>query len=394
MRIIVDCDPGNTVPASDVDDGLALGLALTAPGVTLEAVTVVAGNTPREVGVAVARDLLSRAGAGDVPVFPGAAVPLAEDPGPWRADLDGRRDTERARKLWQGVTTTPGVPSTPSGSPGRSGRSGTSAASPDVPGTSPDVPAAPGAFGFPATTSATGGASLATAALGATAAALPDTDAAPVAAAEIVRRVAAAPGEIHLVAVGPLTNVAHALQLRPELAQELASLTIMGGAFAVPGLLQELNFGYDPEAAHAVLTSGAPITLVPYDVTRLTSLTLADLDRLAGHGPLADYLAETTRPWVRWVAEARRLPGCYLHDPLAVAVLLEPGLATRHRARVDVELRGTLTRARPIAWDATGQVMRATGLSLPEIEPIEVLDGVDNDRLVAYLIDTIVRAGR
>lgn len=329
MRVIIDCDPGNTIPASDVDDGLALGLALAAPGVTLEAVTVVAGNTPRDVGVAVAHDLLDRAGARDVPVFPGAAAPLVEDPAPWRADLDGRRDTQRARDLWR------------------------------------DVPATPHVVGGD-----------------------------PVAAAEIVRRVAASPGEIHLVAVGPLTNVALALRLRPQIATELASLTIMGGGFAVPGLLQELNFGYDPEAAHAVLTSGAPITLVPYDVTRLTTLTLADIDRLQGHGPLAGYLADTTRPWIRWVAEARGLPGCHLHDPLAVAVLLEPGLATRRRVRVDVELRGTLTRARPIAWDASGRVQRATGLRLPEIEPVDVLDGVDNDRLVSFLVETLVTAGR
>ncbi|MBF8194260.1 nucleoside hydrolase, partial [Nonomuraea sp. K274] len=212
---------------------------------------------------------------------------------------------------------------------------------------------------------------------------------APTASAEIVRRVAAAPGEIHLVAVGPLTNVAHAFRLRPSLPEELASLTIMGGAFAVPDMLQELNFGYDPEAAHAVLTSGAPTTLVPYDVTRLTSLILADVDRLAGANPLADHLAATTRPWVRWVSDDRGLPGCHLHDPLAVAVLLEPGLATRHRARVSVELRGALTRARPIAWAAAGQVRRATGLRVPDVEPIDVLDGVDNDRLVTYLIDTL-----
>ncbi|GAA3534424.1 nucleoside hydrolase [Nonomuraea rosea] len=330
MRLIIDCDPGNTVPASDVDDGLALGLALADPAVTLEAVTVVAGNTARDVGVAVARDLLDRAGAAQVPVFPGAAAPLVEDPAPWRADLDGRRDTERARDLWR------------------------------------DVP--------PATPVEDGGGP-------------------PVAAAEIVRRVAAAPGEIHLVAVGPLTNVAHALQLRPALAAELASLTIMGGAFAVPGLLQELNFGYDPEAAHIVLTSGAPITLVPYDVTGRTSLTPADVERLAAGGPLARYLADTTRPWVRWVAEARGLPGCHLHDPLAVAVLLDPSLATRRHVRVDVELRGTLTRGRPIAWDASGHVQRATGLRVPDIDAIDVLDGVDNDRLVAYLIETLLGAG-
>ncbi|MBF8193591.1 nucleoside hydrolase, partial [Nonomuraea sp. K274] len=104
MRVIIDCDPGNAIPASDVDDGLALGLALASPAVTLEAVTVVAGNTPRDVGVAVARDLLARAGAGHVPVFAGAAAPLVEDPAPWRADLDGARDTDRARELWKDVT--------------------------------------------------------------------------------------------------------------------------------------------------------------------------------------------------------------------------------------------------------------------------------------------------
>ncbi|MFC4562264.1 nucleoside hydrolase [Nocardiopsis mangrovi] len=324
MRVIIDCDPGNTIPASDIDDGLALGLALAAPSITLEAVTVVAGNTPRDVGVAVARDLLDRAGARDVPVLPGAAAPLVEDPAPWRADLDGRHDTEAARELWKGIA------------------------------------AIPPADGGP-----------------------------PVAAQEIVRRVAASPGEVHLVAVGPLTNVAHALRLRPQLAGELASLTIMGGAFAVPDMFQELNFGYDPEAAQAVLTSGAPITLVPFDVTRLTSFTLADVDSLSGAGPLADHLAATTRPWVRWVSQARGLPGCHLHDPLAVAVLLDPGLATRRRVRVGVELRGTLTRARPIAWDPGGRTARATGLTIPDIPPIDVLDTVDNARLVACLVDTL-----
>ena len=104
MRLVLDTDPGNGVPGADIDDGLAIGLALTSPEVQLEAITVVAGNVPVDRGVACALEILEAAQVDAVPVHRGADRPLVEDPAAWRALLDDdRRDDERARRLWAGI---------------------------------------------------------------------------------------------------------------------------------------------------------------------------------------------------------------------------------------------------------------------------------------------------
>src|SRR5699024_12782862 len=186
------------------------------------------------------------------------------------------------------------------------------------------------------------------------------------AAAEIVRRVSAEPGEITLVAVGPLTNIAHALQLRPAIAHEIKRLVIMGGAFHVPTHLQELNFGVDPEAARAVLRSGADITLVPLDVTLQTSLTLDDLARLDDVPTrLANYLVSTTAPWIRYGMIERGRDGCPLHDPLAAALLLDTDLVETVSQSVDVQLHGA-ARSRPLRWKADSTLF-APGMTVPDI---------------------------
>ena len=97
MRIVLDCDPGNGIPGSDIDDGLALGLILSCPEFQLEAVTIVGGNTPVELGVPSGLAVLEAAGS-DVPLYRGASSPLVEDQGPWRTDLDGRRSIEPASR--------------------------------------------------------------------------------------------------------------------------------------------------------------------------------------------------------------------------------------------------------------------------------------------------------
>ena len=87
----------------------------------------------------------------------------------------------------------------------------------------------------------------------------------------LVRTVMENPGQIHLLAIGPLTNVALAFGREPRLPQYLAQLTVMGGAIRGPDSLglpyAEHNIVCDPDAAHVVLTAGAPTTLVPLDVT-------------------------------------------------------------------------------------------------------------------------------
>lgn len=323
-RVILDCDPGNGVPATDIDDGLALGLLLARPDITVEAVTIVTGNTHRDLGYQVARTMLDRVGA-DVPVHAGAANALLEPPGPWQEGREAPRTGELATRLWEGV---------------------------DGPGEYD-----PG-FDYSA-------------------------------AAEIARRVASEPGELTIVAVGPLTNIAHALQLHPGLAADVRRIIVMGGAFDVPGFLQELNFGIDPEAARIVLASGADITLVPLDVTMTTALLVEDIDRLrAADTPLAQYLADTTEPWIRYCERGGR-PGCRLHDPLAAALLIDPSLVTTERYSVDVQLCD-IVRSRPIRWNRESLHL-AQGIDLPDTPEITVVTAADNDRLVDTLVSELSR---
>ena len=280
--VILDTDPGIGTPGSDVDDGLAIALGLLHPGCSLLGLTIVAGNVVQEEGVPNALRLLEIAGRTDVPVVPGAERPLWRDPRSIREWIEARRQRS-IQRFWDLGTLPP-------------------------PATAPTR----------------------------------------VRAAEfIVDTVRARPGEVTIVAIGPCTNVAAALLLDPAVARSVAEIVVMGGAIAVGGLVNpavEFNIGYDPEAAAVVLGSGAPVTLVPLDVTTRTYMTARDLDRIAGGGtPLHEFLAKTSRPWLRFATETRDLRGFWLHDPLALAYALDPAILALTPMHVVVELAGTWT---------------------------------------------------
>jgi len=326
MRIILDCDPGNGIPGSDIDDGLALGLILQSPEFQLEAVTIVGGNTAVEVGILAGLAVLEAAGSA-VPLYRGAPRPLVEDPRPWRASLDGRRGVEPAVSMWR------------------------------------DVP-------YPAPTG---------------------TPAAGSAAEAIVRIVNAHPGEVTIAAVGPLTNVAQAILIDPELPRKVRQIAIMGGAFNMWHRPQELNVCYDPEAARIVVTCGAPVVMVPLDTTMKTALLLEDNARLtASANPLAHLLGRTGDPWIRYIAAVRNRIGCALHDPLAVAVLLDRSFVRVERAYVDIETAGRLTRGRPVSWLANDP-LPTCGLHLPAVPQIDIVTNVDNDAFKAFMLERLLR---
>jgi len=157
----------------------------------------------------------------------------------------------------------------------------------------------------------------------------------------LIRVATANPGQIHLIAIGPLTNVALAFLREPGLARVLKHLTIMGGVVRGPTTLDlpvaEWNIKCDPEAAHVVFTSGAPITLVPLDVTTRVRIRGEGVDRIraAGtpyHQAIADQIS--LYPTFRTRGETN------LHDPLAVASVVAPDLVGLDPVRLDVELSG------------------------------------------------------
>lgn len=333
---IIDCDPGNGIPGANVDDGLAIALALgAADRIDLRAVTVVAGNTPVDRGSGVARWLLPP-GSG-VPVHRGAERALLEDPGPWREHLDRSSDRELVDELWRGV---PG--------PGAS-------AGPDA--------------GGPA-----------------------GSEAGEHAAVALARIVGESPGAVTVVALGPLTNLALAMRLSPSFAEDVARIVVMGGAFDVDGYRADTNFALDPEAARIVLRSGADITLVPLDVTTTTLLRPSDLEAWPTDSPMAERIAATTRPWLRYSAAVRGLDGCWLHDVLAVALLADPAVVSTRRYRVDVEVAEGAGRGHSLRWGAGAGQARPDSARVPGGE-VDVVVSADNARLLAALRDGLARLG-
>ncbi len=177
------------------------------------------------------------------------------------------------------------------------------------------------------------------------------------AATAIIDVILANPGEITLVAIGPLTNVAVAMALEPEITTAVKEIIVMGGAFmrttsvlAMPG---EFNIWIDPEAAAIVLHSGAPLRFIGLDVTLQVQLNRADADRLKATGrPFAGYAGECAHAWIDYLADAypgQDFTSAPMHDALAVAVVSRPNLVTWRPARVAVEVCSDITRGVTVA---------------------------------------------
>jgi purine nucleosidase/pyrimidine-specific ribonucleoside hydrolase len=159
--------------------------------------------------------------------------------------------------------------------------------------------------------------------------------------------------DLTIVALGPLTNLALALQQDPRRLARAGRIVVMGGAIGVPGNVTsaaEFNFYVDPEAAAVVLDAGLPVELIPLDVTRRVVLAQAALtDRLRRCSDLvARFILDFTLHGFAFGAE-REGGGIVLHDPLAMAVALDPSLVTFEPTCVEVECEGRLTRGMALA---------------------------------------------
>ena len=159
--------------------------------------------------------------------------------------------------------------------------------------------------------------------------------------------------DLTIVALGPLTNVALALRQDPRRLARAGRIVVMGGAIAVPGNVTpaaEFNFYVDPEAAAAVLEAGLPVELIPLDVTRRVVLAQAALtDRLRRCSDrVARFILDFTLHGFAF-GDEREGGGIVLHDPLAMAVALDPSLVSFEPLHVEVECEGRLTRGLSLA---------------------------------------------
>jgi purine nucleosidase len=172
---------------------------------------------------------------------------------------------------------------------------------------------------------------------------------------QIVRLARRHPGELTLLAVGPLTNLAVALLLEPRLPELIREVVVMGGAFDHPGNITthaEANIWHDPEAADLVLAAAWPLVLVPLDATHPTAVDGAWLDRVAAANTEAGRVASRLLDfYVRVYTPILGYRGCVIHDPLAAMVAVRPGLGEYAERPVWVELRGEHTRGTTL-WDA------------------------------------------
>lgn len=163
----------------------------------------------------------------------------------------------------------------------------------------------------------------------------------------LYRTAAAHPGELELIATGPLTNVALALTLHPDLRTLLRRIVIMGGA-AVGGNktpAAEFNIHTDPHAAKAVFEAGVPLTMCGLDVTNKAWFSEAELEAVGACGtPAARFFAQSLRTPLL----AGGLGTVRLHDVTAVLYVSDPGLFTGKPAGVRVETRGTVTRGKTV----------------------------------------------
>jgi len=151
------------------------------------------------------------------------------------------------------------------------------------------------------------------------------------------------PGELELVALGPLTNLALAIRIEPQFASWVKRCVIMGGTGVLPGNatpLSEFNWWIDPEAVHIVLESGMKVEIVGWDVSLADSVIDTDLaEELRNLGPLGQFSIDIQKSLRRFIQEVTGRTGFDWPDPIAMAVALEPDIASSeaHR-RVEVSL--------------------------------------------------------
>lgn len=176
-------------------------------------------------------------------------------------------------------------------------------------------------------------------------------------ATEIIRRIVrGSPGEISIVAIGPLTNVATALRADPDLAAMIPAIVLMGGSLSGGNVTPaaEFNFYVDPEAALIVFHSGIPITMVGLDVTRKVQLREEHVAALeAGKNPSSQAAGRIMRSTMERYRKTGFPGGPTMHDPLALASMIDPAVVTLQDYFVDIETSGEITAGESVGYRRT-----------------------------------------
>ena len=193
------------------------------------------------------------------------------------------------------------------------------------------------------------------------------------------------PGQITYLALGPLTNLQHAIQLHPPLLSQLGEIIVLGGWVSGGGdatAAADFNMYADPAAAKAVLGAKATISLVPLDICRGTTMTLDQLDRLPveSHTRVGQLLEQLLPFWFRSHHEQLGRESVRLDELVALAMVRNRRLFETERLLADVETEGDLTR---------GMVVFDRRSTIAEQPNVDVAMHVDSQGVRDYLVQLL-----
>ncbi|MGH9756135.1 MAG: nucleoside hydrolase [Candidatus Acidiferrales bacterium] len=214
----------------------------------------------------------------------------------------------------------------------------------------------------------------------------------------IIQMIHAQPHEITLVPIGPLTNIALAVEKDPSIVPLVKGVVLMGGSISGGNVnaAAEANIYNDPEAAQIVFQAGWPLTMVGLDVGNMTLFTQKDVDELKKTtGPENDFMVQVTQFLVDLSAKFGD-SGSPMYDPLAVGAAIDPSIVTTEPMHVEVETRGEFTRGETVANrrnEVENNVLHGDRYVIEgvlKVKPnVEVCTGVDAQRFIHMFVTRI-----
>ena len=202
----------------------------------------------------------------------------------------------------------------------------------------------------------------------------------------LARRLRHAPAPVTLVPIGPLTNIALLLAEHPEAAERIERIVLMGGAIGLGNVTPaaEFNVWVDPEAAARVLHSGLDVTIVGLDVTHKALLGADRVERLRASGRTGTMVAELHAFYSAFHLRVYGDPATPVHDAMAVAHVIRPGLVTTEHRNVEIDCASELCRGRTVV-----DLLRKTGRP----PNAHVATDVDADGFLDLLVERIASLG-
>ena len=198
----------------------------------------------------------------------------------------------------------------------------------------------------------------------------------------LAERILGSPRPVTLVPIGPLTNVALLLSRYPQAAGNVERVVIMGGAVAEGNVTPaaEFNIYVDPEAAWRVFHSGLPVTMIGLDVTHRALMMPVHVEPLRASSEVGRFVAELHDFFVRYHERTYGTEGAPIHDAVAVAQVVRPGIVETLHRHVDVDCESRICRGRTVVdlWHRTGAEPNA-----------DVGVGIDADAFLELLCERI-----